>query len=243
MRNYGGTVMFQRSALVVSLLSVVFLASSCGQTSASATVGKLEQAVLDAKAVTIDDVATLSGSTSTLAGVVGTSTANVSLTTSPTGGTVRILHVGNRFYVSGQTAALAALLGKSAASYASLNGEAVALGASDSPYKAISLSLSLEGLVNPYLAKVPRLSKLLATASSPASTVLSGPWTTSGPTNGWKGLTSLRIDPDTSLPRSGLVELHHGKGIATRAAVFRAWGTQPNVTAPTISIPFGSLPG
>ena len=230
--------MFQRSALVVSLLSVAFLASSCGQTSASATVGKLEQAVLDAKAVTIDDVATLSGSTSTLAGVVGTSTA-----TSPTGGTVRILHVGNRFYVSGQPAALAALLGKSATSYASLNGEAVALVASDAPYKAISLSLSLEGLVNPYLAKVPHLSKLLATASSPASTGLSGPWTTSGPTYGWKGLTSLRIDPDTSLPRSGLVELHHGKGIATRAAVFRAWGTQPNVTAPTISVPFGSLPG
>ena len=148
-----------------------------------------------------------------------------------------------RFYVSGQPAALAALLGKSATSYASLNGEAVALVASDAPYKAISLSLSLEGLVNPYLAKVPHLSKLLATASSPASTVLSGPWTTSGPTNGWKGLTSLRIDPDTSLPRSGLVELHHGKGIATRAAVFRAWGTQPNVTAPTISVPFGSLPG
>ncbi|MEI6701249.1 MAG: hypothetical protein WCL38_05800, partial [Actinomycetota bacterium] len=61
--------------------------------------------------------------------------------------------------------------------------------------------------------------------------------------NGWYGLNSLRIDPESFLPRSGLVELHHGKGVATRAAVFSGWGTEPMVVPPATSVPYVSLPG
>ena len=194
-----------------------------------------------APSLTVQDVTSVAGSTSTNAGNVSDTSADVTITTSPSGGTIRIVKQSGHLYVSGENAAVAGLFGIAPSAVAPAGITWIQLTKTDAPYSAIAASLNPIGLVQPFLATPATETSLLATAQTPASTVLSGPWSGSGPSNGWSGLTTLRIDPTTSLPRSGLIEFHRRGVIATRAAVFATWTSPISVTVPTVTTPFASL--
>jgi hypothetical protein len=201
----------------------------------------MERAVVDAPSVSVQDVSTVSGSTSTIAGIASKEAADLTITTSPASGTVHIVRHNGSLFIAGDASAVAAILDLQLAAVASVGGKWIAVPKSASPYGAIVHSITPTGLINPFVAKTVTATSLLETSNTQATTVLSGPWTSGGASNGWSGLTSLRIDPVTSLPRSGLIELHHGSSVATRAAVFSTW-TQPlSVTLPTVSISYDSL--
>ena len=205
------------------------------------TVTSMEEAVVAAPSVTVQDVSTLAGSTSTISGISSATSADLTITTLPASGPVRVLKRKQALFVSGDTGAVAALLNLSPSALATVGSKWISVPPSAAPYDAIVKSVSPVGLVQPFLAKVPTSTSLLATPSSPATTVLSGPWTADGTANGWSGLTSLRIDPATSLPKSGLIELHHGQSVATRAAVFSSWSAPLSVELPTVSVSYDNL--
>ncbi len=201
----------------------------------------METAVVDARAVSFQDVSTVAGSTSTISGTTSATAADVTITTLPASGTARVLKKDNQLFVSGDQGAVAALLNLTAAQLATVGTKWISVTKTDAPFAAIAKSLTPVGLVHPFLSSAPTSTDLLATATSPAATVISGPWHGDGATNGWTGLTSLRIDPATSLPRSGLIELHHQSSIATRAVVFSSWTAAIAITVPTVSIAYESI--
>ena len=232
---------FRRLRIGVFSLGLGLGLSACGGSSVDHTVSAMEEAVVGAPSVTVQDVSTLAGSTSTISGIASATSADLTITTLPASGTVRILKRNKALFVSGDTAAVAALLNLNPSALATVGTKWIAVPASAAPYDAISKSVTPVGLVQPFLAKTPTSTSLLATPSSPATSVLSGPWTAEGTANGWSGLTSLRLDPSTSLPKSGLIELHHGQSIATRAAVFSSWVAPLSAQLPTVSVSYGSL--
>lgn len=232
---------FSRLKIAALTLGLGLGVSACGGSSVDKEVAQVQRAVVDAPAVTVQDVSTVSGSTSTISGIASATSADLTITTLPASGTVRIVKRDKVLYVSGDPGAVAGLLSLNPTRLQAVGRKWILVASSDEPFNAISKSLTPVGLVQPFLAKTPTLTSLLATAASKETAVLSGPWQGDGPTNGWKGFTSLRVDPATSLPRSGLIELHHNGDIATRAAVFSSWTSPMIVTVPTVFVSYASI--
>ena len=231
----------RRLKIAVLTLGLGLSVSGCGGSSIDKEVTQVQRAVVDAPSVTVQDISTVSGSTSTISGVASATSADITITTLPASGTVRIVKRNKALYVSGDPGAVATVLSLSPGRLQAVGPKWILVASSDQPYSAISKSLTPVGLVQPFLTKTPTLTSLLATAASPATSVISGPWQGDGPINGWKGLTSLRVDPTTSLPRSGLIELHHNGNIATRAAVFSSWQSPISITVPTMFVSYASI--
>jgi hypothetical protein len=186
----------------------------------------------------VSDTATVLGSTSTLSGFVGRSSASITWTDGAIG-SLAITERDAHLYVSGTPTMLARVLHLSARAQRLLNGGSVDLVAGDAPYASLRAMVSLSGILTPFIPTSHRTTSIMHRPGGMSTTVVTGAIAVQP---GWSGIASLTVATGSSLPSFGLLEVTHGAQRATRSAHFTNWGTTAfTVDAPSTSVPFSSL--
>lgn len=212
---------------------------------AAAIIAKSNSAMQAAGSVAYVVKASLKPTTANPHPVVETLTAEVSAPAAAESirfsngqGALDVIFVNNVAYVRGNIATMEQALGMSAQTAPFYAGQWISVQPSDTPFKAISESLTLTSQIQAFIPQGKKVTVSNVTINGHSLAALTGPATPNASIT--SGVTRVYISNATSLPTTAGVVGATKRGETQEIATFRSWGKKVNLTAPTPSVALSS---